>query len=230
MLADLNKISDGKIYTVNDMARVACKACAGCHACCEQMGESIVLDPLDVWRLCGVTGKSFEELLHREVELHVAEGLILPNLAMTGEREQCAFLNEAGRCSIHANRPGLCRVFPLGRIYEEQGIRYFLQPDACKKAERAKMKISRWLDTPELKMNEQFLVAWHNFRKNAAERVSREQNEQTVKTINMFLLNLFFMTPYDTAQEFYGQFELRMAQAENVLGISRYEPTDNFDI
>lgn len=218
MLQDLNEISDGKIYTGNDMVRVACRDCEGCHACCEKMGESIVLDPLDVWRLCAATGKTFELLLQKEVELHVVEGLILPNLAMVGETEQCAFLDEAGRCSIHSNRPGLCRVFPLGRIYEESGMRYFLQTDACRKTERTKVKVSKWLDTPDGKKNEQFLLAWHGLRRRMEGRIQSEQNEQTAKTINMFLLNLFFVTPYDTTTDFYEQFKQRLAQAEQVLG------------
>lgn len=218
MLQDLNEISDGKIYTDNDMVRVACRDCEGCHACCEQMGESIVLDPLDVWRLVAATGKSFEELLQKEIELHVVDGLILPNLAMSGEKEQCAFLDEAGRCCIHSNRPGLCRVFPLGRIYEECGIRYFLQPDACRKTERTKIKVSRWLDTPEKKKNEQFLLAWHNLRRRMEERIQREQSEQTAKTMNMFLLNLFFVAPYDTTADFYEQFETRLERAKATLG------------
>lgn len=136
MLRDLQEISDGKIYGCNDMVRAACGDCAGCHACCEKMGTSIVLDPCDIWRLTTVTGKNFEQLLADTIELQVVDGVILPNLRMDGEKEQCVFLNEQGRCRIHAMRPGLCRVFPLGRIYEESRIRYFLQMDACQKPGR----------------------------------------------------------------------------------------------
>lgn len=218
MLQDLNAISDGKIYTHNDMVRVACQDCEGCHACCEKMGESIVLDPFDVWQLCAATGKTFEELLQKELELHVVEGLILPNLAMTGVEEQCAFLNKEGRCAIHKNRPGLCRVFPLGRIYEESGIRYFLQQDACVKQERTKIKVSKWLDTPDGKKNQSFLLAWHGLRKEMEGRIKKETNEETVKTIDLFVLNLFFVQPYDTA-DFYEQFDARMKQAQQVLSI-----------
>ncbi len=217
MLQDLHEISDGKIYTENDMVRVSCRDCAGCHACCEKMGTSVILDPLDIWNLFAATGKSFEELLQKEIELHVVDGLILPNLAMTGEAEQCAFLSDTGRCSIHANRPGLCRVFPLGRLYEEGELRYFLQQDACQKTERTKIKVSKWLDTPERKKNEQFLLAWHDLRGRMEERIREEQNEQTAKTINMFLLNLFFATSYDAGTDFYEQFRQRLAQAECVL-------------
>lgn len=218
MLQDLNEISDGKIYTPNDMARVACGDCAGCHACCEGMGESIVLDPMDMWRLRVATGKGFEELMQREIELHVVEGLILPNLKMTDEGERCAFLNLEGRCSIHAYRPGLCRVFPLGRIYEEQSVRYFLQPEGCRKTERTKVKVSKWLDTPQMKKYEEFLLNWHDLRKEMEERISKETSEQTAKTINMFLLNLFYVKPYDATQDFYVQFAERMEQVKQTLG------------
>lgn len=217
MLQDLNEISDGKIYDNNDMVRAACNDCEGCHACCENMGTSIVLDPLDVWRLAAATGKNFETLMEEAIELNVVEGLILPNLKMTGRMERCAFLNEAGRCSIHAMRPGLCRVFPLGRIYEEQSIRYFLQPEACQKQGRSKVKVSKWLDTPELKKNEQFLLTWHGFRKNMERRLRDETDERTARTVNLFVLNLFFVKPYDVERDFYAQFEERMEQARETI-------------
>lgn len=218
MLQDLNDISDGKVYSCNDMARVACNDCEGCHACCEDMGTSIILDPMDMWRLSAATGKGFEALLADAIELTVVEGLILPNLKMAGEKTQCIFLNEEGRCSIHAHRPGLCRVFPLGRIYEEQGIRYFVQRDACQKTNRSKIKVGKWLDMPKLKEYEKFLVEWHELRKRVQERIAGETDEAAVKTLNMFVLNLFFVTAYDTTQDFYPQFYARLQQIK-AMGI-----------
>ena len=46
MNKNLEEISDGKRYGLNDMVRAACNDCAGCSSCCEDMGESIILDPL----------------------------------------------------------------------------------------------------------------------------------------------------------------------------------------
>lgn len=217
MLQDLNEISDGKVYEVNDMARLACNDCEGCHACCEGMGNSIILDPMDMWRLAAATGKQFEALLADTIELNVVDGVILPNLKMAGEQEQCVFLNVQGRCSIHGLRPGLCRVFPLGRIYEEDRVHYFLQSDACKKKERSKVKIVKWLDTPEMKKYEQFLVQWHTIRKKMEARVAGGCDDQTAKTLNMFLLNVFFVTPYNPDEDFYGQFETRASQLAQIL-------------
>lgn len=48
---DLQEISDGKLYTANDLVKAGCNDCAGCSACCRGMGNSIVLDPLDMHRL-----------------------------------------------------------------------------------------------------------------------------------------------------------------------------------
>ena len=48
---DLSEISDGKLYTANDMVRIECQECKGCSSCCHDMGESIILDPYDLYQL-----------------------------------------------------------------------------------------------------------------------------------------------------------------------------------
>ena len=98
---DLNEISDGRLYSANDMVKVECGDCAGCSACCQNMGTSVVLDPMDIWKMQRGTGRMLEKLLKKELELNVVDGIILPNLRMNGTREVCSFLNEEGRCSIH---------------------------------------------------------------------------------------------------------------------------------
>lgn len=151
---DMNEISDGKLYTANDLVKADCQDCAGCSHCCQGMGNSVVLDPLDIYRLTAGLNRTFEELLEKELELNVVDGMILPNLKMIGEKEVCAFLNEQGRCRIHPLRPGMCRLFPLGRFYEDHGFKYFLQIHECRKENRSKIKVKKWIDTPDLKENE----------------------------------------------------------------------------
>ena len=59
----LEEISDGRLYELNDMVKADCQDCAGCHDCCEGMGDSVVLDPMDVYRLCTNLGKTPQELV-----------------------------------------------------------------------------------------------------------------------------------------------------------------------
>lgn len=216
MNKNLEEISDGKVYHLHDMVRAACNDCEGCHACCEDMGDSIILDPLDVYLLQKNLGTSVESLIEKKIELRMVDGLILPNMMMSEETNCCVFLNTEGRCSIHDFRPGICRVFPLGRIYDGDGLSYFLQKEGCVKPNRSKVKVSKWLDTPELRKNQQYLIDWHDFRKQMEEVIADTEDEKMVKTITMFLLNTFFIQPYDVNVDFYEQFYARLERIQAV--------------
>lgn len=213
---DMNEVSDGKLYGVNDMAKVGCDDCKGCFSCCQGMGNSIVLDPYDVYRLTTGLDCKFEELLVDKIDLQVVDGQILPNLKMTGEKDCCAFLDANGRCSIHALRPSMCRIFPLGRIYENGSFQYFLQVNECKKKERTKVKIKKWIDTPDIVKNEAFINCWHYFLKDVTGKMP-SLPEDVVRQINMYILNAFFVTMYQSNRDFYEQFDERMKVAKEVL-------------
>ena len=65
--------ADGKRYSLNDMVKVDCHDCSGCSACCRDMGQSVLLDPLDVHRLGQHLGQTFAQLMESAVELHVED-------------------------------------------------------------------------------------------------------------------------------------------------------------
>ncbi len=212
---DMDQVSDGKRYYSNDMVKLGCQECAGCSSCCHDMGSSIVLDPYDVYRLTKASGWSFQQMLEYCLELNVVDGVILPNLKMDEEKNQCTFLNEEGRCSIHAARPGICRLFPLGRIYENGSFQYFLQVHECKKDNRTKVKISKWLETPQLKQYESFVCQWHYYLKEIQDEVAKGMEEERIKQVSMGILNEFFMKPYNTREDFYPQFQERIVKVRH---------------
>ncbi|WP_029502377.1 YkgJ family cysteine cluster protein [Lachnoclostridium phytofermentans] len=213
----LSEISDGKLYGLNDMVKAGCNDCKGCSACCKGMGNSIILDPFDIFRLTTNRRESFEELLHDKIELNMVDGVILPNLKMVSEVQSCAFLNEEGRCSIHAYRPGICRIFPLGRYYENHSYHYILQIHECKNKNRSKVKVSKWIDTNDVKRNEQFILDWHYFLKNLQEQIKKSVDNNWIRNINLYLLNTFYQKPYVKEQNFYLQFEERFEQVKRYL-------------
>ena len=208
---NLDEISDGKLYSSNDMARTDCKGCDGCSACCHGMGSSIVLDPLDVYRLSINLSKPVNELLAGPLELNVADGIILPNLKMTGTKEACSFLDADGRCTVHAFRPGICRMFPLGRFYENHSFQYFLQVHECPKTDRSKVKIKKWLDTSDLKKYEAYIARWHGLLIQLQEYIAA--HPESAKVVSMDVLKRFYLTPYQT-EEFYSEFFRRMDEAK----------------
>lgn len=216
MNKNLEEISDGKRYGLNDMVRGSLQRLwQAVLRAVRIWGSRSSLDPLDIYELTKNLNTTFENLLKEQIELHVVDGMILPNLKMT-DKNVCPFLKEK-RCSIHSFRTGICRVFPLGRIYEENRLDYFLQVDGCAKENRSKIKVSKWLDTPELKKNQQYLIDWHAFRKKIKSILGEMSDENQKKTITMFLLNTFYINPYDTEQDFYPQFYARLDRIAQVI-------------
>lgn len=218
---DLKEISDGKLYSANDMVKAGCNDCAGCSLCCHGMGNSIILDPYDIYQLEKGLSISFEELMADKLELNVVDGIIQPNIKMQEKKDCCAFLNEEGRCTIHTFRPGFCRMFPMGRIYEENDFHYFLQVHECPYPNKTKVKVKKWLELPELSRYEAYVKKWHYFLKTVQKIVKEAENDVIVKNLNMYLLKQFYIKPYETAEEnardFFEQFEERLKEAETVI-------------
>ena len=215
----MDEISDGRLYGLNDMVKADCRDCRGCSDCCRDMGNSILLDPLDVHRLSGGLAASFEELMERQLELNVVDGMILPNLKMDPEKNCCVFLDNQGRCSIHSFRPGICRIFPLGRFYENRDFQYFLQIHECP-ANRSKIKVKKWIDTPELQENQKFIRDWHYFLKDLQKTFETEAGQARQKAVNVYVLKQFYQTPFEAEAGFYRQFQGRLDKAREVCGLT----------
>lgn len=207
---NLEEISDGRRYSSNDLVKLGCNECEGCSHCCRGMEDTISLDPYDVCMLTKATGKEMAQLMQAEVALHVEQGIIVPHLQMT-EQGGCAFLSEQGRCTIHASRPGMCRLFPLGRVYEGDTFQYFLQTRECIKKDRTKVRIREWLGIPELKKYEAFVAEWHSHLKLLQ---SHPLTETDAQALNMKHLQLFYFMPYSSVETFYEEVAKRLEQWE----------------
>lgn len=224
---DLKQISDGRLYTANDMVKIGCNGCAGCSECCRTVEDTILLDPYDIYQLEKRLSAGFEELLAERIELSAMEGLILPHLKILPEGRGCTFLGTDGRCGIHDSRPGFCRMFPMGRIYEGEGFRYFLQIHECPYPNKTKVKLKKWLEIPELSRYEAFVRDWHSLIKNVQEIIKEAQSSEIVKNLNLYLLNQFYAKAYEVSgkgaaePDFYGQFYGRLKEAREVVRIYR---------
>lgn len=211
-----------ELLTSHDMARLYCEACSGCGDCCCGMGDTIHLDPCDICALTRNLFRDFSSLLTDTVALHEERGLVLPHLRMKETKDgntQCPFLDADRRCSIHAFRPGLCRLFPLGRNYDPQTLSfsYFVVPEGCDMPGKAKIRISKWLGIPDLPKYERFVADWHFYIRDVQEMLAKTEDPAYRKALSMFVLKVFFLTPYDPDRDFYELFSLRLREARTVL-------------
>lgn len=219
----LEDISDGRLYTENDLVRVDTNSCKGCQTvCCQNMGSTIVIDPYDCYKLTTGLGKTFEQLTMNELELNVVDGLIMPNLKMQKSDGRCAFLREDNLCNIHTIRPGICRMFPLGRYWEDEThFKYIVQKGQCNKDNLSKIKLKKWLGIEGLAEYDSYIVRWHEYVKQLQAALPG-LSEDNVKILNTFNLRVFYMTTYAGCADdkaFYAEFDRRLAMAKEKLGL-----------
>ena len=218
---------DNKKYTHEDLVTIACNECAGCSDCCHEMGDSIVLDPYDIWnfmshmRLAGGAQITFDILVSEDgpYELSVYDGIIMPNIKMVAPGK-CPFLSEQGRCTIHPIRSGLCRLYPLGRLFEvdendQESLSYYILDYelGCKIKNRTNVKVSDWIGIPDIRSYEDFLIQWHQIKRQTStfyEQIyltgAHEQN--VLEKYQLKFLEIFYMKPY---KNFFEEFDERIA-------------------
>ena len=86
---------------------------AGCSSTCCKATAPIVLNPYEIARICKATGLSYEDLLD-VLDTDRAKGF---PLVMLPRDPACHFWTATG-CRIYEARPLACRLFPLGRVFE----------------------------------------------------------------------------------------------------------------
>ena len=207
---DIDEISDGRRYRSQDMVKVGCADCNGCSECCRKVDDTIILDPYDIYELTRGLGAGFDELLTQgsipAIALGMADGLLLPHLNIDKEIGACRFLSEDGRCGIHAFRPGFCRLYPLGRIYENGSFSYFLQIYECPHPNKTKVKIRKWLGIDNLSAYETFVLKWHDILENARKETAAITSQSDAAKCMTAFLKRFYQDPYDPSISFYDQF------------------------
>lgn len=215
----LASISDGKLYDLKDYVRADSDGCEGCSACCCGVGELVKLTPFDIYEMRRGLGASFDDLLADRLELRTTDKITLPYLKMLGPDERCSFLSDEGRCTIHAYRPNICRLFPLGRVYEEKDFKYFLQVNACVKPKLKKIKVAQWIGIENYEKNKTFLLAWHTCLKALAFRFKFIRDDEELKAANDYLLETFYRITLKDGEDFYTAFFDALAEAKDRLGI-----------
>lgn len=207
---NLEEISDGKLYTLNDMVKLGCDGCKGAASCCRFAEDTITLDPWDIYQLTACLGLSFEELYVKKlVSLKPEDGLLLPHLNFSERTKSCPFLAETGACSIHSCRPGLCRLFPLARYFKEDTLYYILQIHECPNPVTPKVKIKKWLGLPNAEQYEGFLIRWNRLVAETKQRITKASDNAELSALTTAFLKTFFFTPYHKEVSFYPQFAER---------------------
>lgn len=209
---NLEEISDGTLYARNDLVRIGCDGCGGSASCCRFAEDTITLDPYDIYMLQQGTGYAFDALYAQQrLALSPVDNLLLPHLNFADANDACPFLLATGRCSIHAHRPGLCRLFPLARLIRDNKVQYLLQIHECPCTTTPKTKIKKWLELPDLERYEVYLIQWNTVLTETRRQLASATGQSELTAITTEFLRKYFFTPYDTTRSFYDQWKQRLS-------------------
>lgn len=214
----LDKISDGKLYDIEDVVKADTCGCNGCNDCCLDVGDLVVLTPFDVYEIVNCLGVTFDDLLGDKIELRQNNKILLPYLKMQ-DNNRCSFLNEKGRCIIHSKRPNICRMFPLGRVYQDNNFKYFLQIGNCPKEDLKDVKVSDWVGIENYDENKEFILEWYKLTKALAFRLKFVRDEKEIEEINQILLDSCYHIDIEEGENFYSAFLQCLPNIKKRLGI-----------
>jgi len=93
--------------------------CRACCRCC--YGRRIQVNPYELARLARALGITTTEVIAR---FTMDGGTALATRSNTA----CTFLGPEG-CTVHADRPLVCRLYPLGRIVDAEGREMFVKSE-----------------------------------------------------------------------------------------------------
>lgn len=75
----------------------------------------------------------------------------------------------------------------------------------------------KWIDTPNVKQYEKFVADWHYFLKDVEALLEGAQDDQMAKSLNLYVLKLFYGKPYQESEDFYEQFYERLKEARKLV-------------
>ena len=183
------------------------------------VGELVVLTPFDIYEMVNYLGVEFDELLGDKIELRQNNKILLPYLKMQDKDKRCSFLNKENRCMIHSKRPNICRLFPLGRAYQDDDFKYFLQVGNCPKEDLKDVKVKSWIGIENYDENKRFILEWYKFIKALTFRLKFVRDEEEIKAINKTLLEGCYRIKIKEDEDFYSVFLKDLPNIKNSLGI-----------
>ncbi len=163
-----------------------------------QKQGDILLNGYDIMRLQEYLDISLQELLFTYCELYIGNTSGLPVVRLRTEA-RCPFLLHK-KCYVQDAKPAVCALFPLGRIYDGEQIRYFLQESRCGTG-MEEHTLQEWLE-PLGSESEKCCILWSSLLKEGvmAMKQIKEENGDIVEAIQDLMVTLMYDS-YDSKED-----------------------------
>ena len=201
--------------------------CDGCGRCCRNRND-ILLNPYDLYRVAKTLGMEAKDVVDQYLTCYVGSDSKIPLIAMLmeGEEKLCPLLKD-NRCSVHAGKPSVCALFPLGRMLAMDrdtkkcgDVEYFIQDVNCGYRDEAHT-VREWLSEFGLEDSEAWFAVWQNAVIQLSEKLIQIYDDIPKNSREMVFGSLFgilYLHYYDQ-RPFMEQFEENVHVANEFVDV-----------
>ena len=172
--------------------------CDRCGKCCRDR-EDILLSPRDIYKMSKHLGITPLQFYHQYCISHIGPSSRVPivRLEPQGEHMVCPLL-KGNSCSVHAVKPSVCALYPLGRymkIDKEDfnagtlggaSVQYLLQDDVDCGDKTETHTVREWLAGFEIAIEDEAFIAWNEALSMFSPRI--KEIETRLKPFSQMLL------------------------------------------
>ena len=210
-----------KALSLNEQVPFHCRLCGGC---CRYVKDSIMLEPIDAYRLArylreqGELVSGTEDVLANYAHASWLEDRFPIFLLNTvGSMDVCAFLKE-GRCSVYEARPHVCRLYPFSAAPGERGrdFRYFLCMEKPHHFTDGMVTVKNWLSENFVRETKEALKADYDALPILSRNILAMGEEEFQSQLFQFLYYRYYN--YELDKPFLPQFLSNLEQLKKLTG------------
>ena len=204
--------------------------CKGCGRCCnrEYVGD-IPLTGVDIYHVAKELGfkNTFPVLVDYCQAPYPGDTIEVPVrlLAFDEGTGRCKLLSKSGKCSAHTEKPTVCALYPLGRMYvlhkssKKSEFVYFAPPQSedlpCSNSSK-RQTLRQWKDTFSIETRDEETEAWRTLMQKISFLVTEYDPYSSDFAKQFFLLFDIMLYVFDTAEGIVPQIEKRLKQLPEV--------------
>jgi len=201
--------------------------CYGCGRCCKNR-DDILLNPQDLFRLAKHLKMEPMQVIEHYGETYIGDQSHVPivRLKPVGKERVCPLLKEDNRCGVHASKPTVCALFPLGRyqsapkadLNAPRETGYFVLPVTC--GGHKQTTVRAYLESFGIPLEDEFYAKWTEMLMFLAgycgDAIRRGVSEHTMDILWGVIFEQLYLR-YNADQAFQPQFDANTAKLRKAL-------------
>lgn len=205
------------ILKPTDTFQFGCKMCGNC---CRHRSEPIMLTGLDIFRISQALGLHPGQVIQEKTIGYIGDQSHVPILTLKERLDGSCSLLRKGKCMVHSNKPVVCALFPLGRMYNAitHEVQYFKQPHGCSTGNKngRTWTLQEWLNEFNISRLNEDSMAWNKMLMGVSQVTCRIDKEKLPEDMIAAIGSCFYLN-YDTSKPYKEQAELNMRLLQEVF-------------